>query len=141
MTIVWAAVLAASMLLSTGCGPSGPVGSWVVDADATFESMERAMGKELPEGPALERMKAELRREWAAQTMTFRPGAKFEMVDAQGTRTGTWSLKDGRLSLMMDGGGVSERGVRIGRDRMWLSSLNPGPHGAMGDIEIVYRRK
>lgn len=143
MRYVMVALLAAVMFLS-GCGQSGPVGTWVIDPDAMFAAMEKAMGKDMPEGfkPMLENARAELRKNAPDITMTLRSDGSYEMANGRETRKGTWKIDGGKLSMTEERGPTTSTDVRFEGGRMYLAPPQRAREmSPLGKVELVFKRK
>lgn len=143
MALVAAVVLTCSVLLVGGCGQSGPVGTWVVDSDATFAAMEKAMGKDMPAElkPMLEQMRAQASKNAPDVTMTFRSDGTFEVTEKGKSRKGTWKLASGKLELTGEGEKPSATAVRFAGGRMYVSPPEGDRIGPLGKMEIAFKRK
>lgn len=149
LTAAWmlALVLLLSMGLVAGCkarSSSPVVGEWELDVDGTAVAWARGLNKSLGSAPPL---KAEdFRAEIAALKMSFQLNADGTCVRRQSGKSvnGSWTLKEGVLTLMSTGSQPPWTIVgrlREGRLFMDLSEGGASPMPPGLPAELVFKRK
>lgn len=145
----WTTILAAVVLMSAamflgGCGPSGPVGTWTMDFDATFDkAMEKVAKDKMPmPKEMMDAFKERARKDAEKRAMSFKSDGTY--VSLNGDREeekGTWKYENGTLTTTPTGVGRGMAAkVRFSGSRMFLSSpeIEKNP---LGIAEIAFKRK
>lgn len=144
MTMLAAVLMVTAAMFVGGCGPSGPVGSWTMDFDTTFDKAMEKVGKDKMPMPkeAMEAFKERARKDAEKRVMTFKADGTYVSLNGdKEEEKGTWKYENGTLTTTPEAGrkGMTAK-VRFSGSRMFLSSpeIEKNP---MGLEEIALKRK